>query len=85
MTKSHLFREMKLHMLPKSSNADWTAFEGVVWFLQKWSSPGPVQGLVVRSAVRSIVWSTVQKYTSLCALPKKFTSFNNLLIHKKFC
>ena len=42
----------------RASDADRTAFEGVVRFLQKWSSPGPVQGLVVRSAVRSVV----QKY-----------------------
>ena len=58
--------------LDQTSDADRTAFEGAVRFLQKGSGPGPVQGLVVRSMFRP----TVQKYKSLCAYPMKFTLFH---------
>ena len=61
-----------------SSDADWTIFGGVVRFLQKWLSPGPVQGLVVRSAVRS----AVQKYKSfLCASIECSLIFDNPCTH----
>ena len=59
------------------SDADRTAFEGLVRFLQKWSGPGPVQGLVIWSAVRS----AVQKYAKFCALPKKLTLFTYVIVH----
>ena len=58
-----------------------TVLERVIRFLQKRSCPGPVKGLVVWLAVWSAVRSAVQKYTSLYALPKKFTLFDNRLIH----
>ena len=33
-------------LIVRLGDADQTAFEGVVRFLQKWSGHGPVQGLV---------------------------------------
>ena len=55
------------------SDADRTAFEGMVRFLQKWSGSGPVQGL----PIGYVVPCAVQKYACFCAIPDKFTLFDN--------
>ena len=56
-----------------TSNADQTAFGGVVQFLEEWSSPGPAlvrpwsgPGQVLVRSKELVFQSKVQKYSSLC-------------------